>query len=229
MKNKKDYFLTKLDSVERRARSIIADTQTARQAYDSYETDIANEYAMRIEDTAERLTLTARELPVCTWKAGAKEEVENQYSEIIKIKIGFTQTGFLAVIMPLLLPKKERGSAEYIRQNLNTALSKFFSGKPYLKMRDVFIVYRHVYDERFPERKKRDHDNIEINMVNDCIATFVLEDDAPELCNHCYMSAVGNEERTEVYIVPKEQIREWFDFEKTIPKEGVKLSSNGYG
>lgn len=81
----------------------------------------------------------------------------------------------------------------------------------------------------FPSAKKRDHDNIEINMVNDCIATFVLEDDAPELCNHCYMSAVGNEERTEIYIVPKEQIREWFGFEKTIPKEGVKLSSNGYG
>ena len=195
MKNRKDNFLTKLDSVERRAKSIITDVQTARQAYDSYETDIANEYAMRIEDTAERLTLTARELPVCTWKAGAKEEVENQYNEIINIKIGFTQTGLLAVIMPLLLPKKERGSAEYIRQNLNTALSKFFTDKPYLKMRDVFIVYRHVYDERFPERKKRDHDNIEINMVNDCIATFVLEDDAPDCVLENSWGVVCREQR----------------------------------
>ena len=88
MKNKKDNFLTKLDRVEKRAKSIISNVQIARQAYDSYETNIANEYAMRIEDTAERLTLTARELPVCTWKAGAKEDVENQYSEIIKIKRG---------------------------------------------------------------------------------------------------------------------------------------------
>ncbi len=229
MKNKKDNFLIKLCSIERKAKSIISDTQTARQAYESYETEIANEYAMKLEDTAERLTLTARELPVYTWKAGAKEEVENQYSEILNIKIGFTQTGLLAVIMPLLLPKKERGSAEYIRQNLYSALSSFFKDKPYLKMRDVFIVYRHVYDEHYLERKMRDHDNIEINMVNDCISTFILEDDAPGICNHCYMSAVGNEERTEVYIVPKEKIQEWFDFEKTIQKEGIKLYENEYG
>ena len=37
------------------------------------------------------------------------------------------------------------------------------------------------------------------------------------------MTAVGNEERTEVYIVPKAKIVEWFDFEKTISKEGVIL------
>ena len=131
MKNKKDVFLTKLGSIERRAKSIISDAQIARQAYETCETEIAYQYLMKLEDTAERLTLTSRELPVYTWKAGAKEEVENQYNEIINIKIGFTQTGLLAVIMPLLLPKKERGSAEYIRQNLNTALSKFFTDKPY--------------------------------------------------------------------------------------------------
>ena len=226
MKNKKDEFLTKLGSIERRAKSIISDAQTARQAYELYETEMANHYAMRLEDTAERLTLTARELPVCTWKVGAKEDVENQYSEILNIKIGFTQTGLWAVILPLLLPKKEKGSADYIRQNLYTALSKYFKDKPYLKMRDVFIVYRHVYDERYPERKMRDHDNIEINMVNDCISTFVLADDSPGICNHCYMSAVGYWERTEVYVVPKAKIQEWFEFEKTIPKGGGKLYEN---
>ena len=229
MKDSNCDYLIKLNSIIRRAKSIISDAQTARRAYELYETEIANQYAMRLEDTAERLTLIARELPVCTWKAGAKEDVENQYSEILNIKIGFTQTGLWAVILPLLLPKKEKGSADYIRQNLYTALSKYFKDKPYLKMRDVFIVYRHVYDERYPERKMRDHDNIEINMVNDCISTFLLEDDSAKICNHCYMTAVGNEERTEVYIVPKAKIQEWFDFEKIIPKEGVKLYENEYG
>ncbi len=226
MKNNKDVFLTKLRSIERRAKSIIFDAQIARQAYETCETEIAYQYAMKLEDTAERLTLTARELPVYTWKDGAKEDVENQYSELLNIKIGFTQTGLLAVIMQFLLPKKEKGSAEYIRQNLYAALSKYFKDKPYFKMRDVFIVYRHVYDERYPERKMRDHDNIEINMVNDCISTFVLEDDSPGICNHCYMSAVGCGERTEVYVIPKAKIQEWFDFEKTIPKGGGKLYEN---
>ena len=229
MKDSNCDYLIKLNSIIRRAKSIISDAELSKKMYESFELYEANKYAMKLEDTAERLTLTARELPVCTWKAGAKEDVENQYSEILNIKIGFTQTGLWAVILPLLLPKKEKGSADYIRQNLNTALSKYFKDKPYLKMRDVFIVYRHVYDERYPERKMRDHDNIEINMVNDCISTFVLEDDSPGICNHCYMSAVGCGERTEVYIVPKAKIQEWFEFEKTIPKEGVKLYENEYG
>ena len=219
-------YLIKLNSIIRRAKSIISDAELAKKMHENFEFDEANKYTMKLEDTAERLVLTARELPVCTWKVGAKEDVENQYSEILNIKIGFTQTGLLAVIMPLLLPKKENGSAEYIRQNLYITLSKFFKDKPYLKLRDVFIVYRHVYDERYPERKMRDHDNIEINMVNDCISTFVLEDDSPGICNHCYMSAVGYGERTEVYVVPKAKIQEWFEFEKTIPKGGGKLYEN---
>ena len=93
-------------------------------------------------------------------------------------------------------------------------------------MKDVFIVYRHVYDETRPERGVRDHDNIEINTTTDAISTFVLEDDSSRICNHCYMSAEGNEERTEIYVVPKSRIKEWFDFEKTIKKEVVKLYEN---
>ena len=44
MKKKKDEFLTKLGSIERRAKSIISGVQTARQAYELYETEIANQY-----------------------------------------------------------------------------------------------------------------------------------------------------------------------------------------
>ena len=59
MKNKKDNFLIKLDSIERRAKSIMSDAQIARQAYQTCETETAYQYAMKLEDTAERLTLTA--------------------------------------------------------------------------------------------------------------------------------------------------------------------------
>ena len=113
MKNSNCNYLIKLNSIIRRSKSIISDAELAKKMYENFELDEANKYAMKLEDTAERLVLTARELPVCTWKAGAKEEVENQYSDIIKIKIGFTQTGLLAVILPFLLPKKESGSAEF--------------------------------------------------------------------------------------------------------------------
>ena len=72
----------------------------------------------------------------------------------------------------------------------------------------------------------RDHDNIEINMVSDIIAMYVMPDDGPATCAHYYLSAVGNGDRTEVYVVPKSEFPMWLAQEKSIPQEGVKLYEN---
>lgn len=71
--------------------------------------------------------------------------------------------------------------------------------------------------------KKRDHDNIEINMVSDIVALYVMPDDGPDVCSHFYCSAKGTDERTEVYVVPKSDFTAWLDTEKTMPDKGVKL------
>ena len=69
----------------------------------------------------------------------------------------------------------------------------------------------------------RDHDNIEINMVTDIVALYVMPDDCPKVCSHFYCSAAGSEDRTEVYVVPKEDFPAWLKAEKNMPDEGVNI------
>ncbi len=69
----------------------------------------------------------------------------------------------------------------------------------------------------------RDHDNFEVNAVADIVAVYMLYDDSPKYCNHYYCSAKGDKLRTEVYVVPQDEYFNWFECEKTMPEEGVKL------
>ena len=69
----------------------------------------------------------------------------------------------------------------------------------------------------------RDHDNIELNMVTDIVALYVMEDDAPLCCRHYYCSAAGSTERTEVYVVPRTSFGDFLLLEDQMPDEGVKL------
>ena len=102
-------------------------------------------------------------------------------------------------------------------------MMNFFMNKRPVRIDDCVLIYRHVYDKARPERRKRDHDNIEINIVSDIVALFVMPDDGPSVCSHYYCSAEGSNERTEVYVIPKPDFPVWLAIEKTMPDEGVKL------
>ena len=48
-------------------------------------------------------------------------------------------------------------------------------------------------------------------MVSDTVALFTMTDDEITEWGHFYMSAEGETERTEVYIVPQTDFRKWLD------------------
>lgn len=182
---------------------------------------------MKLEETAERLVLLTRALPAYTGAPQAWSEVEKIVSACIPVKIGFTAEGWFSLRIPALLPKKEAGSADYIRSFLYPAMRDFFQDHPPVRYSDCVLIYRHVYDRSRPERKMRDHDNIEINMVSDIVAMYVMPDDGPSVCSHYYCSAEGPEDRTEVYVVPKRDFPVWLVMEKMMPEKGVELYENG--
>jgi hypothetical protein len=128
--------------------------------------------------------------------------------------------------MPILLPRKEKSSRSYLRGLLYPALEKFSHGKEKIRYRNCVLIFRHVYDRNRPEREYRDHDNIELNTVVDAIAMFFLVDDTPLECRHYYCSAAGDEERTEVYIVPRADFESWLAMEKCPEKLRKKLYEN---
>ena len=105
-------------------------------------------------------------------------------------------------------------------------MREFFREKDPVRFTDCVLIYCHVYDRSRSERRKRDHDNIEINMVSDIVALYVMPDDGPETCTHYYCSAEGMQERTEVFVVPERDFPMWLVMEKSMPERGIKLYEN---
>ena len=216
-------FQQVLDKVDRRSVHIHEQAATVRQFYEAGNLAQAYEAAMKLEETAERMVLLARTLPGYTGSPHAAVDTANLIALCIPVEIGFTIEGWFSLRIPALLPKKGAGSADYIRSFLYPAMREFFSGKEPVRFCDCVLIYRHVYDRSRPERQKRDHDNIEINMVSDIVALYVMPDDGPEVCAHYYCSAEGAAERTEVYVVPKVDFPMWLVMEKAMPERGVAL------
>lgn len=185
----------------------------------------AYELSLRAAETSERLTLVTRTLPAYTGSPSAQEDTTRVISDSIPVEIGFTREGWFSIRIPTLLPKKSEGSASYVRSYLYPAMKHFFSCVAPVRYEDCVLTFRHVYDENRPERQYRDHDNIEVNMVTDIVALYVLPDDAPLRCRHYYCSAAGPQDRTEVYVVPRKDFPHWLAIEKTFPPAGVKLYS----
>lgn len=219
-------FVQALEKLKQYTKKIDAALLDARLMHDTGNMPWAYKVAMDIEDLAERTVLLSRTLPVYTGNPVAAQEVENCVAINIPVEIGFTAEGWFCVRIPILLPKKEDGSASYVRSFLYPAMQQFSWHKPPTRYSNCVLIYRHVYDEARPERQRRDHDNIEINMVSDTIALYAMDDDAPATCRHYYCSAAGTTERTEVYVVPEEEFPTWLVTEKVMPDEGVILYEN---
>jgi hypothetical protein len=165
--------------------------------------DSAFEEAFRFAEESEKLTLLARALPACTGHPKAREMAETLVDESIPVTIQFTPEGWLALRFPALLPRKERGNLDYIRAFLYPAMRRFAQGNPPLRFGDCVLCFRHIYDRQRPERLFRDHDNIEVNVVVDILAAYLLRDDTPMQCAHYYCSAAGDADGTEVFMVPR--------------------------
>ena len=197
-----------------------------RKVIDNFENlsyEEKNNRFLRLVALHEKACLRMRKFPSYLGNPNAMKEVQEIIDEVMNVEIGYTEQGWFCVRMPFLLPKKESGSSEYVKNMLYSPLSKFFKNKVRDVPKQAVLVYRHVYEESHPEKQMRDHDNIEINQVSDCIVLWAMEDDSPKYCEHFYMSARGDKSRTEVYVIPREEFGEFVKIRDNMPKEGVKL------
>lgn len=213
-------FLEVLGQIDAKLKQMTEQVESTRWLANSGRFDAAYQHAMTLEDNLERATLLGRALPAYTGYPNAKWEVERIVQKVHPVEIGFTKNGWFTLRLPMLLPKKETGSTEFIRGFLYPAMQEFFNKNPPVRYTDCVLIFRHVYARDRPERRWRDHDNIEVNIVTDIVALYTLPDDNPTVCTHYYCSAAGNQERTEVYVVPKEDFPLWLDVEKNHPNGG---------
>lgn len=218
----KDAFIEDLEAIERKLKFVTPRLKLLRIAYEGRNEALYPE-TLKIQTALENVAVKARNLPYFTWRTTARDDVRKVMMETIPHKIGFTKEGWFSVRIPMLLPKKNSGSTEYMRTLMYSILGEFFQDKEWVRFPRSVIIYRHVYSEEYPSIRKRDHDNIEVNQVTDTLALFLLADDNPNVCNHYHTSAIGSENRTEVYIVPQVEFIEWLEREGHMPKEGIEL------
>ena len=192
-------FQTTLLALEGKLRQLQTLERTVLQAAALEDENVAYCTASQLADACEQAVLLARALPACT---GRPHVVLRHRPEIRSANAG---GGWIHPVragspcgMPMLLPKKERGSAAYVRMLLLPALRRFFQGKLPVRITPCVLVFRHVYARDRPDRALRDHDNIETNMAADCVALYVMEDDNPAACSQYECSAKGDRERTEI-------------------------------
>ena len=213
-----------LDSANRRIGKVWAaleETQTFQRVG-----NMAGAYAAAFEAAihSEKLTLLTRALPAYTGHPGAKAMMERTVQDEFPIEIGFTVEGWFCLRIQALLPKKNKGSVDYLTEPLYLAMKRFWHRKLPVRYPCNVTVFRHVYSRERPER--RDHDNIELNRVLDVVAVYVMPDDSALRCAHYYCSASGGSERTEVYVVPQSEFIDWLAMKDSIPEEGVTLYEN---
>ena len=199
-----------LQEIQRLAEECLLMNNTALRLYENKEFDELNELCQDMVVVAERLAMLARQLPLYSGMPNAKEEVDKVIKRVHKVEARITKEGWIQVVIPFLLPKREKGSTEYLRSIIYPSLQEFFEDKAPINFNKAVLAYRHIYDKNRKDRRKRDHENFEINMVSDTLALFALPDDGPETCDHFYCSKEGNRECTEVYVLPQEDFIEFF-------------------
>ena len=218
----KSYFQMTLEKTIQQTEKLLKLLKAVHTDYENKRMENTMEKAVSAAKQAEEVALLTRALPAHTGHPRSKELTRDAIAEAIPIEIGFTDQGWFCLRMPILLPRKEKSSRSYIRGFLNPILEQFAAGRR-IRYRNCVLIFRHVYDRNRPEREYRDHDNIELNTVVDAIAMFFLVDDTPLECRHYYCSAAGSTERTEVYIVPRNEFEDWLAQENSIPEIGLFL------
>lgn len=169
-------FIHLLDKIETQDRRLGMTIKNLRCLTGGKSMELAYAMALKLAEESEKLTLLTRALPAYTGNPRALQDVDAVAAESVPIEAGFTIEGWFCIRLPLLLPKKERGSASYVRGILYPALRNFFQGKAPVRYPESIMIFRHVYEKGRPERRYRDHDNIEINMVSDEVKVFNLVD-----------------------------------------------------
>lgn len=179
------------------------------------------ETSYNIQKNAEKLCLSARLLPLKSGFSKAKQEIEKTMIKETGICVGLLNQKWIKITLPALLPKKETGGVEYIRDSLNVALNEYMKKHERELMKEpVIMIFHHIYSSTHKGRRYRDHDNIEINAVADVVTLNFLTDDNPNYCQHFQYTTLGETDHTEIYLIPTTDFPEWvsefyeYDMEK---------------
>lgn len=207
MEKRKSKFQKQAQKLRKYGRDISHFADLMMQHKGAFDCQEAVEEADR---ATEKARVLARDLILESGNPRAIEITEEILADTVPVSMGFTEEGWFWLHIPLLPPKKSAGSAKYVRSYLYPAVRKYFQTAEDVRFfSQCVVIFLHRYDRYYPEKEYRDQDNIETNMVVDTLALYLMEDDGAKRCWHSYFMLPGDVTRTEVYIVPKNELGKW--------------------
>lgn len=132
----------------------------------------------------------------------------------MEIEVTLEAEGWYRIIIPAIVPKKLSGcSCDFITEPLAFKLDQYVlqKGPLHVPLKDCIVMFREVYDREMPARMIRDADNTEYKKVLDVVAARLMRDDNGLFCETSHQIVPGENEQTEIYVIPDALISLWRD------------------
>lgn len=222
-KRKKTHIDYVLEREIRHAYGVLDDLKFIRELYRDDRQEQAYGFSLMTVKATEELALNVRHLAVSLNVPCAEKDVQRMVDQSFKVEIGFTEHEYFCVRMPLLIPGKDDYSLRYLKNNLSEVLHRFYEYRPPIESKRSIVVFRHVYDRKRSPWERVVPADAEVDCVIKLIFQYIFRDIYAVDFRHYHCCAVGEGERTEVYVVPLSAFGHWFIQEDTIPEKGWTL------
>ena len=189
---------------------------------------LAYDFTLSTAEDAEFLIRNTRELILSQKMSSGEEDVQRVIDTTYPVEIGFTEEGRFSMRIPILIPKQDGYSVKYLENRLDPVLREFWDSRPPKKFPyyEAVLVFRHVYDVKRPPWERCVPANGEIDCVIKLIFKHMLYQAFPIEFRHYHSCAVGEEECTEVYVIPISEFEKWLSQETSVMEilsKGEKL------
>ena len=169
---------------------------------------------------AEQLTERLRHMILDgDWPAEEKQRYRGQLIQSHRITVSYKDE-IVKVMLPILLPHRKGTYSDYIYKPLYLALKdwcqlRLEQGESLPFYEKATICFQHMYDERLPKSRIRDHDNMEEKQVVDALGMFFLQSDGGLFLNTYHVSVISNQDRTVLFLMPQEWFPSWLQKENS--------------
>ena len=156
----------------------------------------------------QKLEQYLRSFPKVFGLPGAVMDIKRELAEDGNISFDILEGNILHIKLPELFPQHFRGGAmmeqyDNMRSRYVSSFDLHFKNNPFQRYKErVVVLYKSNY--KMPS-DIIDYDNFDLKQITDCISTYCLIDDNPSRMMAISDYGIGEEEYSEVYVIPMSQ------------------------
>lgn len=163
----------------------------------------------------EKATLKARSVGNIIFK---QNNMPLEYNKMVKRiaedvhKIEVNVDGNITKItLPNTLPHYKNNFKSVLVEPLNFKLKNYqkYVGK-FPKYSKAIFVVMNVVSENKSKKSIRDNDNYDYKQIINQVAYWLLNDDGYDYCSMFNCTKIGDEDRTEIYVIPDSEFASWY-------------------